>query len=238
LTLLSPQQRAFTFNEFVVALAITLIVSLVFAFLTRDVLIRVRVARVNDEQLLLRRAIHNYTVDWRDYPAVDGQLDMLVAPTTYVASLPQDVFSDDPVRHPSYRYFRQPGGGIAWVLVSPGPDGVLDFHPWSGRGALSAIRAAEGSPDASGDNGGDESRDELSGDRDLRSPWAAAIARARTPTREIEDSGSEDEEAAAASAPATAPFYRRAFLDYLSSVSYDPTNGTMSGGDIILVTER
>jgi type II secretory pathway pseudopilin PulG len=122
---LRQSERGFTVFEFAVVFVIAAIILVIMWVNSQFFVTQVRVMKVKEEQALLKRALENYHADYASYPPNDVKLAALDSPTAYLASLPEDPFSG--VTNNNYVYISRPGGGYDWILISPGPDGVMDF---------------------------------------------------------------------------------------------------------------
>lgn len=252
---------AFTLYELVIVVIIALMIGTIFVLSTRDLYVRAKVMKAREEQSLLARALSNYRVDYRRYPSGERALaQQLVAPTAYVASMPSDPFANDRA-DPQYLYFASPGGGFGWAIVSPGPDGKLDFRPmepnadadpragaspWdrADRNASSLRRPSDvngagtslpGSYEAAlhaaqGANGGGSGQGSSTS---APGGLAASIASANGAA------GGDAKTENLGPHPAGKDFRNRdAFKAYLRTITYDPTNGLRSAGDIIATSDR
>src|SRR5690606_8536367 len=124
--LFTTKPKAFTLFEFIVVVTIAAIVVGVMMINSQYFLTHVRVMKVKEEHAMLKRALENYGLDYASYPSTAQSLDALDSPTAYVARLPSDPFNQTSSTA-SYAYFYHPGGGYEWMLVSPGPNGELEF---------------------------------------------------------------------------------------------------------------
>jgi type II secretory pathway pseudopilin PulG len=252
----APHPRAFTLFELAVVATIALIVGAILFFGARDFFTRAKVMKVAEEQALLARALENYRVDYRSYPPPAEQLNALLAPTAYVATLPSDPFSERD-EAPSYRYFHQPGGGFAWAVVSPGPDGEFDFIPASDPVNAPEVSAATGAAMTAGAYGGDAMEDfetlspygAYGSGPTLRrgaafasgptwppagAHWPKMAKTAPAPAGPVASTAAPASEQEGPARPDPSVYVdRESFRRYAGSVTYDPTNGLGSAGDII-----
>ena len=117
-------RRAITLFEMVIVLAVTMILSMIFIYSSKHILIRTKMERVKEEHRVLQRALANYRMDYNDYPS---RLSALNAPTAYLSSLPSDPFNNLK-RGEIYTYYHQPSPGYRFIIVSTGPDGRNDLE--------------------------------------------------------------------------------------------------------------
>ena len=134
----SRRDRGFTLFELMVVIAVTLILTGIFIYSSRHLIITTKLSRVKEEHKVLSRALQNYQMDYNDYPNNTVGLKALNAPTAYLASLPSDPFLSDGNR--TYVYYYEPGYPYNYVLISAGPDGDLDFYEYY----LSAVSSPAG----------------------------------------------------------------------------------------------
>lgn len=123
------RNTAVTFSELLLVIVITTVLSIFFIFSSRYLVIRSKVARVQEEQRVLQRALGNYQMDYSDFPRNEIGLRALNAPTTYLTSLPQDPFGKEDANQ-TYFYYRDPEAGYYYVVLSAGPDGDIDFREY------------------------------------------------------------------------------------------------------------
>jgi len=111
-----------TLFEMIIVLTVTLILSLLFIYSTKHVVVRTKVERVKEEHRVLSRALQNYRMDYNDYPI---QLGSLNAPTAYISTLPNDPFIR---QRENYIYYYQPSKSYKYIIISVGPDGDSDLE--------------------------------------------------------------------------------------------------------------
>lgn len=119
----SDPSKAITLFEMMIVLTLTLILSLIFIYSTKFIIVRTKVERVKEEHRVLSRALQNYRMDYNDYPM---DLSRLSAPTAYISNLPMDPFMKQSQRR-NYLYYYQPSGEYDFVIISFGPDGDSDL---------------------------------------------------------------------------------------------------------------
>lgn len=127
LKLRQNRHSAVTFSELLLVVVITTLLSIFFIFSSRYLVIRSKVARVQEEQRVLQRALGNYQMDYSDVPRNEIGLRALNAPTTYLTSIPKDPFGGNGTDR-TYFYYREPEAGFYYVVISAGPDGDIDFQ--------------------------------------------------------------------------------------------------------------
>lgn len=115
---------AITLFEMMIVLTLTLILSLIFIYSTKFIIVKTKVERVKEEHRVLSRALQNYRMDYNDYPM---RLSRLNAPTAYISNLPTDPFRKQSQRR-NYSYYYQPSGEYEYVIISVGPDGDFDLE--------------------------------------------------------------------------------------------------------------
>lgn len=111
-----------------VVITVTLILTAIFIYSSRHLIITTKISRVKEEHKVLSRALQNYQMDYNDYPNNTVGLKALNAPTAYLASLPSDPFSSN--GNHTYVYYYEPGYPYNYILISAGPDGDLDFQEY------------------------------------------------------------------------------------------------------------
>ena len=117
-------KKGITLFELIIVLTVTLILSLIFIFSTKHLVIKTKTERVKEEHRVLSRAIQNYRMDYNDYPL---ELKSLSAPTAYLSSIPNDPFvSKSPNK--TYIYFNHPSDDYHYIIISVGPDGDFDMN--------------------------------------------------------------------------------------------------------------
>lgn len=143
-------KRAITLFEMIVVLTVTLILSLIFIFSTKQLVIKTKTERVKEEHRVLSRAIQNYRMDYNEYPM---ELYSLSAPTAYLSSIPNDPFLS---KYPNktYIYFKQPADKFQFIIISVGPDGDFDMDD-----LIRDYQQLAGTSDEDSDE--EDSRDEL-----------------------------------------------------------------------------
>jgi len=117
------KQKGITLFEMLIVLTVTLILSLIFIYSTKHLVVSTKVERVKEEHRVLSRALQNYRMDYNDYPFY---LNNLNAPTAYISTLPKDPFVKNR-QWKDYIYFFQPTEELQFMLVSVGPDGDSDL---------------------------------------------------------------------------------------------------------------
>ena len=132
--------KGFTLIELMVVIAIILILALIAVPAYRNMQVRAKKARVQEDLRNIATALEAYYVDWNKYPAESSWMADLVgrdyeeqtcsqsgttatgesAPITYIKEIPEDPFNPG---H-KYSYFLS-SDGETWYLVSAGPDGTV-----------------------------------------------------------------------------------------------------------------
>lgn len=193
----SPDSKAVTLFELILVIVVAALLAVLLVISTNFLIVRTKISRVKEEQRVLVRALQNYQMDYSNLPGESVGLKALVAPTAYLASVPQDPFQ---TRGPAkqYFYFSPDGTGRTYAVVSAGPDGKLDVLPFLNNARVH--QASTGAPPAG--------------------PSTASAGSTGQP------SGKH---------PATVSLGEGWFDDYLAHYTYDPTNGTVSAGDIVTV---
>lgn len=140
------KERGFTLFELMVVITVTLILTAIFIYSSRHLIITTKLSRVKEEHKVLSRALQNYQMDYNDYPNNVVGLRALNAPTAYLASLPSDPFLS-PSNH-TYVYYYEPGYPYNYILISAGPDGDLDFNEYY-LSAVSTLASGGSTPQPS-----------------------------------------------------------------------------------------
>ena len=224
-------RQGFTQFEFLVAVAITLVVVIIFAVNSRTVLRYVKVLKVREEHAMLQRALENYRLDYADFPGNDRRLAALDSPTAYVASLPPDPFQQGAR---SYYYIHRPGGGYDSALISPGPDSRLDFR---------FVLAAVDEPPRAQELREEQMRRQIAFARSVIASTAdrqvvAGVAATPPPSRAALAPPAPEAPALAVTPWGPDREDPERFQQYVVHLQYDPTNGTNSAGDIITLSIR
>jgi competence protein ComGC len=118
------KHKGITLFEMLIVLTVTLILSLIFIYSTKHLVVRTKVERVKEEHRVLSRALQNYRMDYNDYPF---HLNNLNAPTAYISTLPKDLFVKNR-QWKDYAYIIHPTEELQFILVSVGPDGDSDLY--------------------------------------------------------------------------------------------------------------
>lgn len=118
------RHRGLTLFELTTVLTVVFILALMAFYSSRALVERTKVGRVREEHRLLARALQNYNVDYADFPDSTIGLEVLVRPTAYMGSVPQDPFQPG---GGTYVYLRCKAVEGGCVLISPGPDGDFDL---------------------------------------------------------------------------------------------------------------
>ena len=145
--LLQHRWRAVTFSELLIVIVITALLSIFFIFSSRYLIIRSKVARVQEEQRVLQRALGNYQMDYSDLPRNNIGLKALNAPTTYLTSIPKDPFGGSS-ESDSYFYYHQPDQDYYYVVISAGPDKDVDFEDFIEQQTATSSNQQMGKADA------------------------------------------------------------------------------------------
>lgn len=137
---------AFTLIEILIVVAIISILAAIALPNFLEAQTRAKVAKVKAEMVTMRTALEIYRVDNNDYPPAsfsfvppfpEVKTYLLTTPTSYITSIPEDVFNTDPdpsppggpfgITGPYIGYVNDPLVTEVWLLLSYGPD--LDFDP-------------------------------------------------------------------------------------------------------------
>ncbi|MCB2154647.1 type II secretion system protein GspG [bacterium] len=114
-----------TFNELMIVISVAAVLAALAIFSTGTLVMRTKYSRVQEDHRVLTRALENYMMDYSNLPDSTGGLDSLERPTAYMAQIPGDPFHRG--EKANYQYMRLDIPGIAFVLVSTGPDGDYDI---------------------------------------------------------------------------------------------------------------
>lgn len=121
------RRRGLTLQEMLVVVAVFAILATIFIFSSRQVLIKTRHSKVKQDQRLLAIALDYYKGDRSVLPTDEEGLKRLRG--AYISELPQDPFGRRPDTDYRYRAFPEGDAGDSfWILLSPGPDGDIDFE--------------------------------------------------------------------------------------------------------------
>jgi type II secretory pathway pseudopilin PulG len=120
--MLSPGVSLF---ELTVVLAVAGILTTLFIYSTQYMMLRTRVARVNEEHRVLTRALQNYEADHGMFPETRLGLHALEGPIAYMVRIPSDPFAKIG-RNAEYVYVGLSNDDRRWLLISCGPDGDGD----------------------------------------------------------------------------------------------------------------
>lgn len=115
-----------TFNELMVVILVVTVLVVLGAISASAVMVRTKYHRVKEDHRTISRALDNYQMDTSTLPGNALGLRALERRATYISRLPHDPFAIDSVGW-NYVYLQPPIPGIAYVLVSPGPDGDFDL---------------------------------------------------------------------------------------------------------------
>jgi type II secretory pathway pseudopilin PulG len=111
--------------ELMVVLAVAGILTLLFIYSARYLMVTTRVSRVKEEHRVLKRALENYEADYGQFPQSAPGLHALDGPIAYLVRIPADPFSQGEAEE--YVYMRTEENRHRWVIISRGPDGDSDF---------------------------------------------------------------------------------------------------------------
>ncbi|MEQ8822041.1 MAG: hypothetical protein RLY93_17535 [Sumerlaeia bacterium] len=117
--------RAMTLFELAVVVTVAAVLAVLAVFSTGALVNRTKYSKVKEDHRVLTRALENYRMDYSALPG-DVHLESLERPTAYIGSLPEDPFASQP-GNASYVYLRPKIPGVAFVLISQGPDGDYDL---------------------------------------------------------------------------------------------------------------
>jgi len=135
--------KGFTLIELMVVIAIILILALIAVPAYRNMQIRAKKARAQEDLRNIATALEAYYVDWNEYPAEGSWMADLVgrdyegqtcsqsgttatgesAPVSYINSIPDDPFNPGS----KYNYDLSDDGTQYWIW-SVGPDGTDNTH--------------------------------------------------------------------------------------------------------------
>lgn len=237
-------RRAFTLIELLIVVAIIAILAAIAVPNFLEAQVRAKVSRVKNDLRSVATAVESYRVDHNRYPnsadapsAYDQKIaDFLTplgldrgyygfrsrtssggivgrdfagitTPVAYISTIPTDPFTGPASTFFQYCYRTTSGPGAGYVLTSVGPDSDLLSEEGGGKG------------------------------KGTRNPNVlGTFADQKTPSR----LGDVNEQQVCAfiqnspTAPATAADLPR-FRELLEDLTYDPTNGTISDGDLIRI---
>lgn len=117
-----------TLFEMLVVVLVLSILSAIFIFSSRRVLITSKVSRVKEEHTVLVHALAKYQMDNNLIPANSQGLRALSISVKYLESIPNDPFTFP--RNTEYSYMAEPATKYSYMIVSAGPDGYLDMAPF------------------------------------------------------------------------------------------------------------
>lgn len=151
-------RRGLSLQEMLIVIVVFIILGGILFLASNQAVTKTRISRVRQEQVTLLSALEAYRLDNVRYPAT---LNKLTGAGGYMESLPSDPFARDMAQ--SYVYYCLPlpdGQRTQAIIVSAGPDGLIDFFPpiWAA--------ANPGDPDPSDPDAGapvfaDPVRDEI-----------------------------------------------------------------------------
>jgi len=235
----SVRNVGFTLIELLIVVAIIAILAAIAVPNFLEAQTRSKVSRVKADMRSIATALESYSVDNNEYPEGTDELDempqsvvdllgplaerfytfrtrgpnndiagltfaTLTTPISYMASIPNDVFAGPGIPF-AYRSATVTRDG--WILTSPGPD--ADLLAPNGMGNTNTANP-------------------LSTAADPETPGHVADINERVVIHFIE--GDDPDEGGT---PTTyTPEQRGQFDRYLEDLSYDPTNGTTSDGDL------
>lgn len=116
--------KAITLFEMIFVLTVTLILSAIFIYSSKHIVVRTKFERVKEEHRVLTRALQNYCMDYNSFPA---RLSSLNAPAAYISSIPEDPFTEHSEMR-IYNYFYKPSTQYDFMIISAGPDGDVDIN--------------------------------------------------------------------------------------------------------------
>lgn len=117
-----------TFFEITVVFTVIAILVFIIFLSTRRFIVETQLTRVREEHRVISRALQNYYLDNAEFPAEIQGLHPLSEPITYLAAIPNDLFSREKENAPDYTYHTwTESGQRIWLLVSCGPDGDADY---------------------------------------------------------------------------------------------------------------
>ena len=203
-------------------------------FSTSSLILRTKFSRVQEDHRVLTRALENYMMDYSELPASREGLESLERPTAYVGAVPGDPFHRGD--RTDYLYLRPDLPGIAFVLVSTGPDGDYDIPnilraytdlPMDEFGNVPAetLRVAGLPPRTQ-----TPAKEPLT--RDEAAFWSTLGMDG--PPRAPSAPDAEEEPDASESMPSRQDFERSILEYYIKNKSWSPNNPTQDG-DIITV---
>lgn len=130
--LLSTVRRraGLTLGEMLIVLVVFLILTLLFVATSQQVMVKTRAARVASDQRMLSEQVALYFTYTQRIPSDNQGLNKALNPIRPGEMVPpNDPFSKNPQLNEQYAYFSEISPNHRWIIISRGPDGVLDLAP-------------------------------------------------------------------------------------------------------------
>lgn len=122
-------ERGLTMQEMLIVVAVFIILALIFFLASNQVLVKTRTTRVKQDQKTLSNALNAYMGMNSEYPPTGHGLSRLVV-ARLMTDIPRDPFSKSGDEHYVYYTFKSRDSAQPYFLIiSPGPDGDVDFDP-------------------------------------------------------------------------------------------------------------
>ena len=122
-------RRRLSLQEMLIVIAVFAVLAVIFLFSSGHVITKTRTSRVKQDEKALSIALNGYLGEYSDYPSSEEGLVRLLR-TPFLSQLPKDPFSrGGQEQYHYYRFKSRETGRPYYVIVSPGPDGDLDFDP-------------------------------------------------------------------------------------------------------------
>ncbi len=133
-------RRALTLFELAVVLLIAGTLVALIGISAQGIFTRTTVSRIQHDHQMIARALENYMLDYGKLPPAALGLEALTRPTAYLGKVPVDPFQDGKT---PYLYLPVDHPDLAYILVSPGPNGRFDM-PAELKSHASPLRRAAG----------------------------------------------------------------------------------------------
>lgn len=119
-----------TLGEMLIVLAVFSILTLLFVATSQQVMVKTRAARVAADMRMLSDQVALYFTYMQDIPNDNQGLNKALNPIRPGEMIPpNDPFSRNPQLNEQYAYYSKISPNHRWVIISRGPDGVLDSGP-------------------------------------------------------------------------------------------------------------
>lgn len=113
-----------------IVLVVFLILTLLFVATSQQVMVKTRAARVASDQRMLSEQVALYFAYRQTIPSDNQGLNKALNPIRPGEMVPpNDPFSKHPHLNEQYAYFSEISPNHRWIIISRGPDGVLDLAP-------------------------------------------------------------------------------------------------------------